>query len=177
MYSFNYELPFGRDATGLTAALLRGWQMNGILRLSTGLYLTPTVGPNNLNGSGFQRADVVSGCDWRLDNPTPDRWFNPGCFAIPAQFTFGNAGRNIIEGPGTRNLDFSLFRNIYLSRGETPKQLQIRGEVFNITNTPQFNNPNTTIGVNNTGVISSAGSPTSFQRIQRQIQLGVKLLF
>jgi hypothetical protein len=72
---------------------------------------------------------------------------------------------------------FPLFRNIYLSRGETPKQLQIRGEVFNITNTPQFNNPNTTIGVNNTGVTSSAGSPTSFQRIQRQIQLGVKFLF
>jgi hypothetical protein len=177
VYSFNFELPFGRDAKGLTAALIRGWQTNGIFRLSTGPYLTPTVGPNNLNGSGFQRADVVPGCDARLDNPTPDRWFNPGCFTIPAQYTFGNAGRGIIQAPGTRNFDFSMFRNLYLSSGDTPKQVQIRGEVFNITNTPQFNNPNTAIGTVNAGVISSAGSPTSFQRIQRQIQLGIKFLF
>jgi hypothetical protein len=177
MFSFNYELPFGRDADGVKAAILRGWQTNGILRLSTGQWLTPTVGPNNLNTGGFQRADVVPGCSWRLDNSTPDRWFNPACFAIPAQYAFGNAGRGIIEGPGTRNLDFSLFRNFYLSKGENPKQLQLRGEMFNITNTPQFNNPNTTIGVQNSGIIAAAGSPTSFQRIQRQIQLAVRFIF
>lgn len=176
-FSFNYEMPFARSASGLKAGLIRGWQMNGILRLSTGLYLEPTVGPNNLNGSGFQRPDVVPGCNWRLSDPTPNRWFDPSCFAIPVQYTFGNAGRNIIEGPGTHNLDLSLFRNIYLTRGDVPKQLQLRGEVFNITNTPQFNNPNTTIGVAQSGVINSAGSPSSFQRIQRQIQLSVKLLF
>jgi len=177
IYSFNYELPFGRNAAGITSALVRGWQMNGILRQSTGLYLSPTVGANNLNGSGFQRPDIVSGCNWKLDKPTPDRWFNSSCFAIPAQFTFGNGGRNIVAGPGTHNFDFSLFRNLYFSRGDTPKMLQIRGEFFNLTNTPQFNNPNTTIGVNNTGVISSAGSPSSFQRIQRQVQLAVRFTF
>ncbi len=177
VYSFNYEMPFGRDSKGVTSALARGWQMNGILRLSTGLFLTPTVGANNLNGSGFQRPDVVPGCKWQLDNPTPDRWFNPSCFAIPAQYSFGNAGRDIIEGPGTHNLDFSLFRNIYLSSGESRKTLQLRGELFNVTNTPQFNNPNTTIGVAQSGVINSAGSPSSFQRIQRQIQLAAKFTF
>jgi hypothetical protein len=177
VYSFNYEMPFGRNSKGVTAAMSRGWQMNGILRLSTGLFLTPTVGANNLNGSGFQRPDVVPGCNWKLDNPTPDRWFNPSCFAIPAQYTFGNAGRDIIEGPGTHNFDFSLFRNLYLSGGEVPKMLQIRGEIFNLTNTPQFNNPNTTIGVAQSGVINSAGSPSSFQRIQRQVQLAAKFTF
>ena len=159
------------------AAVLRGWQMNGILRLSTGLFLSPTVGANNLNGSGFQRPDVVPGCQVKLENSTPNNWFNSTCFTIPAQFTFGNAGRNIIAGPGTRNFDFSLFRNLYLSRGDSPRQLQIRGEIFNLTNTPQFNNPNTTIGVATTGLISSAGSPTSFQRIQRQVQLAMKFTF
>jgi hypothetical protein len=177
MYSFNYEMPFGRNSKGLTSAIARGWQMNGILRLSTGLYLTPTVGANNLNGSGFQRPDMVPGCNWKLDNPKPDLWFKSACFAVPAQYTFGNAGRDIIEGPGTHNLDFSLFRNLYLSRGDSPKVLQLRGEIFNLTNTPQFNNPNTTIGVATTGVISSAGSPSSFQRIQRQIQLAAKFTF
>lgn len=177
MFSFNYELPFGRGSSGLKAALLRGWQSNGILRLSTGQWLTPTVGPNNLNTGGFQRANVVPGCSWRIDNPSPDRWFNPACFTIPAQYTFGNAGRGIVEGPGTRNFDFSVFRNFYLTKGEAPKQLQLRGEMFNLTNTPQFNNPNTTIGVANTGIITAAGSPTSFQRIQRQIQIAVRFLF
>ena len=175
--SFNFEMPFGRNSKGFTSALVRGWQMNGILRLSTGLFLTPTVGPNNLNGSGFQRADVVPGCNWKLDNPGPGRWFNPGCFAIPAQYTFGNAGRDIIEGPGTHNFDFSIFRSIYLSKGDSPRQLQLRGEVFNVTNTPQFNNPNTTIGVGNSASINSAGSPSSFQRINRQIQLAAKFIF
>lgn len=120
---------------------------------------------------------IAPGCNSRLDNPTPDRWFNSSCFAIPAQYTFGNGGRDIIAGPGTHNFDFSLFRNLYLSRGDTPKMLQIRREIFNLTNTPQFNNPNTTIGVNTTGVISSAGSPTSFQRIQRQVQPAARLTF
>lgn len=175
--SFNYELPFGRDASGLASAFMRGWQVNGILRLSTGQYLTPTVGPNNLNGAGTQRADVVPGCNWNLANPAPNRWFDTSCFAIPAQYTFGNAARNIIEGPGTRNFDFSVFRNIYLSKGDVPKQLQIRGEFFNVTNTPQFNQPNTTIGTANAATINSAGSPTSFQRVQRQIQLGAKFVF
>lgn len=177
IYSFNYEMPFGRDAKGFAAAAVRGWQVNGILRLSTGLFLTPTVGANNLNGSGFQRPDVVPGCNWKLENPTPDRWFNSSCFAIPAQFTFGNGGRNIIEGPGTHNLDFSMFRNLYFSRGDAPKVLQIRGEIFNLTNTPQFNNPNTTIGVQNVAVINAAGSPSSFQRIQRQVQIAAKFTF
>lgn len=177
VYSFNYELPFAREASGLSATLFQGWQINGILRLSTGQHLTPVVGPNNLNGAGFQRADVIPGCNWKLDNPTPNRWFDPSCFTIPAQFTFGNAGRNIIEGPGTKNLDFSVFRNIYLSRGDTPRMLQLRGEFFNVTNTPQFNQPNAAIGTPNAGVISAAGSPTSFQRVQRQIQLGAKFSF
>jgi hypothetical protein len=177
VYSFNYELPFGKTGGGVSAALLKGWQVNGILRLSTGQYLTPTVGPNTLNGAGFQRADVVPGCDWNIENPTPNRWFNPSCFTIPAQFTFGNAGRNIIEGPGTRNIDFSVFRNIQLSKADKPRMLQLRGEFFNVTNTPQFNQPNGVIGTANAGVINSAGSPTSFQRIQRQIQLGAKFLF
>ncbi len=177
LFSFNYELPFARESKGLTAALARGWQLNGIARLSTGPYLEPTVGPNNLNGSGFQRPDLVAGCKIQLDNPTPTLWFNKACFTIPAQYKFGNAGRDIIEGPGTHNLDVSLFRNIYLTHGEARKTLQLRGEVFNVTNTPQLNNPNVTIGVPATGVITSAGSPASFQRINRQIQLAAKLIF
>ena len=96
---------------------------------------------------------------------------------FPRSTRSATRGATFIEGPGTHNFDVSLFRNVYLSRGDAPKILRLRGELFNVTNTPQFNNPNTTIAVVQTGVISSAGSPTSFQRIQRQIQLGAKLTF
>ncbi|MBM3794405.1 MAG: hypothetical protein FJW31_10105 [Acidobacteria bacterium] len=173
--SFNYELP---SPSSLSHKALRwmagGWQTNGILRLSAGLPLTPTMATSTLNGSGFQRADVVAGCDWKLDNPTPLRWFNTSCFASPPQFTFGNAGRNTVTGPGTKQLDFSLFKNMALTERV---RAQFRAEMFNITNTPQFNNPNTAIGNPQASVINSAGAPPSFQRTSRQIQLALKFYF
>jgi len=171
--SFNYELPsFGTSRAA--KLVLGGWQTNGILRLAGGLPLTPNMATSTLNGSGAQRSNVVPGCDWRLDNPTPLRWFNTACFAAPPQFTFGNVGRNTITGPGTHQFDFSLFKNIAPSERY---RVQLRCEVFNITNTPQFNNPNVAIGNAQAGVINSAGAPPSFQRTSRQIQLALKFVF
>jgi outer membrane receptor protein involved in Fe transport len=171
--SFNYELPSPSSHKALRL-IAGGWQTNGILRLSAGLPLTPTMATSTLNGSGFQRANVVAGCNWRLDNPTPLRWFDTSCFNAPPQFVFGNAGRNTVTGPGTRQFDFSLFKNIAFTERV---RSQFRAEMFNITNTPQFNNPNTAIGNPQAGVINSAGAPPSFQRTSRQIQLALKLMF
>ncbi len=171
--SFNYELPSPTSQKTLRL-VAGGWQANGILRLSAGLPLTPTMATSTLNGSGAQRANVVAGCDWKLENPTPLRWFDPACFSAPPQFVFGNAGRNTLTGPGTRQFDFSLFKNISFTERV---RSQFRAEVFNITNTPQFNNPNTAIGNPQAGVINSAGAPPSFQRTSRQIQLALKLMF
>lgn len=175
--SFNYELSF-RGESRIARQVLGGWQTNGILRLSGGLPFTPNMATSTLNGSGGQRANVVAGCDWRLENPTPLRWFDTGCFSAPAQFTFGNVGRNSVTGPGTKQLDFSLFKNITLAqRADTPVRVQFRAEMFNVTNTPQFNQPNSAIGNPQAGVINSAGSPPSFQRTSRQIQLALKFIF
>jgi len=69
-----------------------------------------------------------------------------------------------------------VFRNIGLG-GDGKRSLQLRAEIFNLTNTPQFNNPNASIGSPQAGVINSAGSPPSFQRTSRQIQIAAKLLF
>lgn len=170
--SFNYELPAFAAGRSMSR-ILGGWQTNGILRLAGGLPLTPNIAANTLNGSGAQRPNVVQGCNWKLDNPTPLRWFDTSCFVAPAQFTFGNAGRDIITGPGTHQLDASLFKNIAFTERI---RMQLRGEFFNVTNTPQFNNPNVSIGAG-AGVISSAGAPPSFQRTSRQIQLALKLRF
>jgi hypothetical protein len=91
-----------------------------------------------------------------------------------AQFVFGNSGRNILRGPGTKQLDFSLFKSFRL--GEN-RRLQFRAEAFNALNTPQFNNPSSSIGFAGVAKITSAGSPTVFQRTSRQVQLALKLYF
>jgi hypothetical protein len=122
-------------------------------------------------------------------------WFNTSAFvSIPltgplANGQWGNSGRNILQGPGTKNVDFSVFKNFQVAES---KVLQVRGEFFNLFNTPQFNNPSATAPTpaasgtmlvpNITagsafGTISSAGSPTTFQRISREIQLAVKFTF
>jgi hypothetical protein len=94
----------------------------------------------------------------------------------PAPFTFGNAGRNILLGPPTTQLDVSLFKDIAL-RPEGKLRAQFRAESFNITNTPQLNNPSNVIGTADAGTISNAGSPGSFARTQRQLQFALRILF
>jgi hypothetical protein len=89
---------------------------------------------------------------------------------------FGNAGRNIMSGPGTAQFDFSLFKKIRVGANEA-RYFQFRGEFFNILNTPQFNNPNASIGSTAAGTIRSAGSVLTFSRTQRQVQVALKFFF
>ena len=96
--------------------------------------------------------------------------------AVPAvtSFTYGNSGRNSLQGPGTKYVDFSLFKDTHLSDS---KVLQLRAEAFNLANTPQFNNPAATAGTTTIGAISAAGSDLTFQRTARQIQFAAKITF
>ena len=87
---------------------------------------------------------------------------------------FGNSGRNILRGPGTKQIDLSLFKNFRM--GEQ-RRVEFRVEAFNALNTPQFNNPNASIGFSGVGRITSAGSPTVYQRTSRQVQLALKIYF
>jgi hypothetical protein len=101
-------------------------------------------------------------------------WFNTAAFVNPGPQQWGDSGPNILQGPGTKNVDFSVFKNIKLTEGKST--LQLRSEFFNIFNTPQFNNPNATVG-GGFGTITSAGSPVTLQRISREIQLAAKYSF
>jgi hypothetical protein len=111
-----------------------------------------------------------------------DVWFphhdlcSTSCFVQPPQYVFGNAGRSTLVGLGAKQFDASLFRNIMLGR-DGRRSLRLRGEISNVTNTPQFNSPNASIGAVAAGTISSASSPPSFQRTSRQLQTAAKLLF
>jgi hypothetical protein len=173
--SFIYELPWGPgqpfldNATGVMAAFVGGWQVNGILTLASGVPFTPIIAQDRAGTArpNSQWPDRV--CDGTLDDPTPERWFDASCFAVPAAGTFGNAGRNILVGPGLTNVDFSLFKSFRVVEGH---QLQFRLEVFNLFNHVNFGQPNATIDAPLTvGRISTTATDS------RQIQLALKYTF
>jgi hypothetical protein len=94
--------------------------------------------------------------------------FDASAFALPAQFTFGSASRNLLRGPKFVNTDLSLMKNVVVGGGAT---VQIRVEMFNIFNTVNWGNPNAQFdNAANFGRITSAGA-------MRQVQLGGKLIF
>lgn len=176
--SFIYELPFGPGrrfgggAQGLAAALIGGWQANGIWTAQSGQPFTPVMAVDNSNTGQFQdRPDQVGdpyapGGSCQATR-TPNCWVNPAAFARPAPFTFGNAVRGSLRGPGYHNLDLSLMKNVRLADSRT---LQFRIEAFNLANRVNFDNPNRTALTPLFGQIFSAGP-------SRQVQLGARFIF
>jgi hypothetical protein len=98
---------------------------------------------------------------------TPEEWFDTSVFSLPAQFTFGNAPRNAVVGPGLHQFDLALQKEVLLT--ETVK-LQLRAEAYNLFNHPNFNIPNRTAFTPNFGKISSAQDA-------RQLQFAARLAF
>jgi outer membrane receptor protein involved in Fe transport len=193
--SATYELPF--KGNGVFGNLVQGWQLNTILNYSDGLPFSVTSS-SGVGDALTPRAQLVPG-HGNGSLPSGKRslseWFDTSAFvSIPltgplASGQWGNSGRNILQGPGTSNVDFSIFKNTHLTESKT---LQLRAEFFNLFNDPQFNNPSATAPTPATGsatlapnitpgspygTISSAGSPTSFQRISREIQVAAKINF
>jgi hypothetical protein len=172
-------LPFGHgrkllsDAHGVVQALAGGWQLNSIDSFSTGSPFTPVMATSLLNaGSGAQWPNRIG--SGKMANPSVSEWFNTADFVSPGNYVYGNSGRNILFGPGTKQVDASLFKNFAFNK-DGSRHLQLRAETFNVFNTPQFNNPSSSIGVASAGTITSAGQPLLFQRTSREIQLAGKL--
>jgi hypothetical protein len=178
--SINYELPFGKgkiflaDARGIAGKVVEGWSLGGIVNLYSGEAATVALVTPTANTGLGSRADAVAGCKLRLDQRTPNRWFNTACFSTPPQFTYGNAGVNTVDGPGTKQFDLSLLK---ITRLGERRYFQFRAEFFNAFNTPQFNVPNTTFGSPAFGQISGAGVPVTFARTSRQVQLALKFFW
>ena len=168
-----YELPFGRGRqfganwNRYVNGALGGWSIGPIVTVDTGLPLNLTVNgnPSNSGPYGADRPNVVG--SWQLANPTVQEWFNTAAFVKNAPYTYGDAGRNILRGPGLFNLDLAAHKQFRISERFTA---QLRLESFNATNTPALGAPNTTVGSPQFGQISSAGTP-------RDNQIGLKLLF
>ncbi len=172
-----YDLPFGKGQkfganwNKFLNSTLGGWQVNGIMTLSSGQPVQMgTTGNTSFSFGGGQRPDST-GANAVLENPTLDRWFDTSAFRLPAQYTFGNVGRMhpTLRADFVEMLDLSVFKRFNII-GER-LALELRGESFNALNHPVFGAPNTTVGNAQFGrVTGTANAP-------RQTQFALKLLW
>lgn len=170
--SITWDTPFGKGRkylqSGFGAAVLGDWQLSGIWTAQDGSPFTVVLPFDNLNMGTTNWPN--RSCNGRLDNWTPNRYYDASCFSTPAPFTFGTSGRNSLYGPGMNNIDFALHRFIPIPVRENLK-LEFRGEFYNLFNRTQFGMPNHVINQPQTAQITSTSNPN------RQVQFALKLLW
>lgn len=138
------------------------------MSLYSGLPFDHTHNVDTQNNGGVVRGDWVRNPELPKDQRSIDRWFDTGFVRAGVPGQLSNAGRNLIRGPGSKNLDFIATKAFRMPwEGHT---LQFRFESFNFTNTPDFGGPNTAVGTPAAGTITSAGDP-------RRIQFALKYVF
>ncbi len=147
--SFMWESPFQQNR------LLRGWQLAGTGRLYSGAPFTPTVGNSQIDLGEADRPDRIG--RGTVDNPNPERWFDWNAFVpVPiGAYRFGNSGRNILDGPGTIDVNLSLMKKFAV--GER-SYFQFRWEGFNFFNHANFILPIREVDAANAGTITAAGN-------------------
>jgi hypothetical protein len=171
--SASYALPFRTQNI-----MARGWALNTIVTLQGGFPITPQLSYNPSN-NGDTRNPVRPYINPAFSGPlvlgTPNQWFNPAAFLAPPNGSgfYGNAGRDIIPGPGLATWDVSLLKDTHISER---LNLQFRAEFFNVLNHANFNAPNAIV-FTPPGLSPTAGLVTSTSTSSRQIQFGLKLLW
>jgi len=171
--SLIYDLPFGKARQWGAAwnpvvnTILGGWQLGGILSLRTGQPFSVTVSGDPANTGNTNYANRLGTGTLSASQRSINRWFDLTAFAVPAQYTYGNGGRNILFGPGVTNMDLKIGKNFRLAERY---RLEFRAEMFNFTNTPNFGQPNAVLNGPGAGIIKTAAAP-------RIVQFGLKLMF
>jgi len=166
-----YQLPAGRGhrfaSTGPLSALLGGWDVNAIAYLQSGMPVTVTMATNDYAFAGVatRRPDIVSTPALSPGARTPGQFFNAGAFATPSGVV-GTASRNPVRGPAYRDLDLAAIKHTALSEHY---DLEFRAEIFNLTNTPAFAQPNGSFGTTAFGSIS--GTTTDPRVVQFALRL------
>jgi hypothetical protein len=189
-----YELPLGPNkplaGSGLAAKVLGNWQVNGTFSAYTGTPVTVTASGASVNAPGnTQTADLVKpGKVQKIGRVGPgEQFFDATAFRSVNEVRFGNAGRNILTGPGIVNLNMSLFRTMALTERV---KMEFKAEAFNVSNTPHFNNPSNNVSnmvLNQDGTIRSLGNFMSVTSAninsgqepgdERQLRFGVRFSF
>jgi hypothetical protein len=202
-----WQVPSPKSFSGSAAWITNGWQLGAIYKVSDGTPFTATFGtdgdPQGLNSSdpwAFPDRLTGPGCKSLVNPGNPINYIKTQCFAVPtapssAFYTAncdttlgvapqcfnlrGNAGRNILTGPGLSNLDFSVFKNNYVKRISENFNIQFRAECFNILNRPNFAVP---VSPDHTDIFDSTGAPTgvaglltSTTTTAREIQFALKV--
>jgi hypothetical protein len=174
--SFDYELPFGKQGSrfsnGVMDAVLGGWHLGGIYTLASGFPFSPYIN-NDTSNTGTQaipRPDQLRDGNLPRSQRNHNHWFDVNAFVTPSGFVFGNAGRNVLIGPGQNVFDWSLRKEFALTERQ---RLEFRAEFFNAFNHPNFAQPDNFIDDDPVlaGAISSIAIP------MRQIQFGLKYTF
>ncbi len=177
-----YDLPFGEGKAfhggkwaNRTAG---GWQLSAIETLQSGLPFTPQLSYNPANDGDSRnpvRPSWNPNFSGRIIEGGPNQYFNPAAFIQPLAGTYGNVGRNILQGAGLATTDFSLAKKFAVSERV---HIQFRAEFFNAFNRVNLNTPNPVVYTAATGGPSpTAGVITSTATTSRQIQFGAKVLF
>ena len=135
----------------------------------TGLPFTVTNAAARMNTGGADRPNMIGNPELPSDQQTIQRWFDTTAFVAQPQFTAGSTPGTVMHGPPNRRLDLSFFKDLPLSGNA---KVQLRAEIYNLTNVANFVNPNSALGNPAFGTISSTGNA-----IPRQMQLGIKFLF
>ena len=167
-----YNLPKA-GINGFLNAVTKDWQLSTMYQIETGFPFTISVFGDTANagtvlGENPIRANYTGQPVFTSGTHTANAWFNTAAFAAPAAFTFGNAGRNSVYGPGMQTLDFAMVRNFNLSERA---KFQFRGEFFNALNHTNLGTPDRFVNTPQFGTITEATTPG------REIQLSARISF
>ena len=190
--SYSYTLPTFSSAPSLVKAVAGGWQTGGIITIQTGQPMTPlisgdAIGENNTDPISYPDRLGGSGCQSLVNPGNVNNYIKLQCFAPtkPVLFqgtnwlTGGNAGRNIIPGPGLGTVDISLFKNNYVKRISESFNAQLRFEAFNVLNRPNFSPPtdNEFLFDQSGAPIPDAGGIDLTTTTSRQLQVAIKIIW
>jgi hypothetical protein len=177
-----YQLPFGPgkhflNGGGVAGKLLGGWQLSGIAAAMSGRALDITIKRSAsvmLDGNNkSQRPDLVPGQSIYAAGQNINNWFNSAAFVKPADFTWGNLGRNVGRGPGYYEIDTALEKRTTINESMA---LDFRVEAFNLLNHPIYGDPGTSVSSSDFGLVTSqlndgATGVGSSRRLQFMLRL------
>ena len=140
---------------------ISGWQIAGLVRVQAGDAVAVTQATNNNSSLGFamQRPNRVSDPN-QFEGRSVAKYFNTAAFTAAPQFAIGTSSRNPVRGPGLQNADLMIGKTFRITERVN---LELRAEVFNVSNTPPLNDPNGSYGSPAFGSIASAGNPRVFE--------------
>jgi hypothetical protein len=170
-----YNIPVGKGKSfsfhnGFLDYILGNWSVNGILSIYSGVPFEVDMANGDISNTGgsTERANLLLANPYEPNIGPGLQYLNPAAFGTPPAYTFGNEGRNVLRSDSTKALDLSLFRDFPITERA---KFELRADSFNLTNTPVFSAPQSTLGNPNFGIISSqANTP-------RQIQFALKFMF